>query len=77
MPVTAISSFVPDVLSLPVCCPQDIVRKMKQRKENIFLIGYGVVAYYLDTLKWPERDMFGEIPPIPQKPKNVKFNELK
>lgn len=30
------------------------------------------LIYYLHTLKWPERDMFGEIPPIPQKPKNVK-----
>lgn len=30
------------------------------------------LVYYLHTLKWPERDMFGEIPPIPQKPKNVK-----
>ena len=30
------------------------------------------LVYYLHTLKWPEKDMFGEIPPIPQKPKNVK-----
>ncbi len=30
------------------------------------------LVYYLNTLKWPEKDMFGEIPPIPQKPKNVK-----
>ncbi len=30
------------------------------------------LVYYLYTLKWPEKDMFGEIPPIPQKPKNVK-----
>ena len=30
------------------------------------------LVYYLHTLKWPERDMFGEIPPIPSKPKNVK-----
>lgn len=30
------------------------------------------LVYYLHTLKWPERDMFGEIPPIPQKPNNVK-----
>ena len=30
------------------------------------------LLYYLYTLKWPEKDMFGEIPPIPQKPKNVK-----
>lgn len=30
------------------------------------------LVYYLHTLKWPEKDMFGEIPPIPQNPKNVK-----
>lgn len=30
------------------------------------------LVYYLHTLKWPEKDMFGEIPPIPKKPKNVK-----
>lgn len=28
--------------------------------------------YYLHTLKWPERDMFGNLPPIPQKAKKVK-----
>ena len=30
------------------------------------------LVYYLHTLKWPEKDMFGEIPPIPSKPKNIK-----
>lgn len=30
------------------------------------------LVYYLHTLKWPEKDMFGEIPPIPLKTKNVK-----
>ena len=30
------------------------------------------LVYYLYTLKWPEKDIFGEIPPIPQKPKNIK-----
>lgn len=30
------------------------------------------LVYYLHTLKWPEKDMFGEIPPIPQKAKSVK-----
>ena len=30
------------------------------------------LLYYLHTLKWPERDMFGEIPAIPQKTKCVK-----
>lgn len=37
----------------------------------------GVMVYYLYILKWPKRDMLGEIPPIPQKPKNVKYNEIK
>lgn len=30
------------------------------------------LVYYLHTLKWPERDIFGELPPIPSKTKNVK-----
>ena len=30
------------------------------------------LVYYLHTLKWPERDMFGQLPPIPEKRKNVK-----
>lgn len=30
------------------------------------------LVYYLHTLKWPEKDMFGEIPPIPNKTTNVK-----
>ena len=30
------------------------------------------LAYYLHTLKWPDKDMFGERRPIPQKPKHVK-----
>ncbi len=30
------------------------------------------LVYYLHALKWPEKDMFGEIPPIPMKPKNIK-----
>lgn len=30
------------------------------------------LVYYLHTLKWPEKDMFGEIPSIPPKTKNVK-----
>lgn len=30
------------------------------------------LVYYLHTLKWPEKDMFGEIPPIPNKTKNMK-----
>ena len=30
------------------------------------------LQYYLHTGKLPERDMFGDIPPIPNKPKNLK-----
>lgn len=30
------------------------------------------LVYYLYTLRWPERDMFGELPPIPTKEKKVK-----
>lgn len=30
------------------------------------------LVYYLHTLKWPKRDLFGQIPPIPEKSKNVK-----
>ena len=30
------------------------------------------LIYYLNTLKWPQRDMFGQLPTIPQKKKNVK-----
>lgn len=30
------------------------------------------LVYYLHTLKWAERDMFGNLPPIPKKEKKVK-----
>lgn len=30
------------------------------------------LVYYLQTLKLPERDLFGKVPPIPQKQKKVK-----
>ena len=30
------------------------------------------LVYYLYTLKWPKRDMFGQLPTIPQKEKKVK-----
>lgn len=30
------------------------------------------LVYYLHTLIWPERDIFGELPPLPNKEKNVK-----
>ena len=30
------------------------------------------LVYYLHTLKWPERDLFGQLPPIPEKTCKVK-----
>lgn len=30
------------------------------------------LVYYLHTLKWPERDMFGELPPLPNNSRKVK-----
>ena len=30
------------------------------------------LVYYLHTLKWPKRDLFGNLPPIPEKEKKVK-----
>lgn len=30
------------------------------------------LVYYLHTLKLPEKDMFGNLPPIPEKVRNVK-----
>lgn len=30
------------------------------------------LVYYLHTLKWPERDMFGQLPSLPNRIKNVK-----
>ena len=30
------------------------------------------LVYYLYTLKWPERDVFGQLPPLPRKEKKVK-----
>lgn len=30
------------------------------------------LVYYLHTLKWPVRDMFGQLPPLPNKEKKVK-----
>ncbi len=30
------------------------------------------LVYYIHTLKWPERDMFGNLPPIPEKKKSIK-----
>lgn len=30
------------------------------------------LVYYLHTLKWPERNIFGQLPPVPSKEKKVK-----
>ena len=30
------------------------------------------LIYYLHTLKWPERDMFGQLPPLPDREKKIK-----
>ena len=32
------------------------------------------LVYYLHTLKWPVRDMFGQLPPLPNKEKKVKLS---
>ena len=58
--------------------PSKYCKYKKSNLENIFQLMKRIFAddkelvYYLHTLKWPEIDMFGEIPLIPQKIKNVK-----
>lgn len=46
------------------CVDGELMKKIFAEDEEL--------VYYLHTLKWPERDMFGEIPPLPQKEKKVK-----
>lgn len=46
------------------CIDGELMKKIFAEDEEL--------VYYLHTLKWPERDMFGEIPPLPQKEKKVK-----
>ena len=52
-------------------CAEDIDLEAYGLMKRIFADDKELV-YYLHTLKWPEKDMFGEIPPIPSKTKNVK-----
>lgn len=46
------------------CIDEELMKRIFADDKELF--------YYLHTLKWPEKDMFGEIPPIPLKVKNVK-----
>lgn len=46
------------------CIDDELMKKIFADDEEL--------AYYLHTLKWPERDMFGNLPVIPNKKKNVK-----
>ena len=46
------------------CIDGELMKKIFAEDEELL--------YYLHTLKWPERDMFGELPPLPQKEKKVK-----
>jgi len=46
------------------CIDGDLMKRIFADDEEL--------VYYLHTGKLPERDMFGEIPPIPTKPKNLK-----
>ncbi len=46
------------------CIDGELMKRLFSEDEEL--------VYYLHTLKWPERDMFGQLPPIPEKKKNVK-----
>ena len=46
------------------CIDGELMKRMFANDEEL--------VYYLHTLKWPERDIFGQLPPIPEKKKNVK-----
>ena len=46
------------------CIDGDLMKRIFAEDEEL--------VYYLHTGKLPERDMFGEIPPIPEKQKNLK-----
>lgn len=46
------------------CIDGELMKKIFSDDEEL--------VYYLHTLKLPERDMFGKLPPIPTKVKNVK-----
>lgn len=46
------------------CIDGELMKKIFAEDEEL--------VYYLHTLKWPEKDIFGNIPPIPIKEKNIK-----
>ena len=46
------------------CIDGELMKKIFAEDEEL--------VYYLHTLKWPERDIFGNLPPIPQKTRKVK-----
>ena len=46
------------------CIDGELMKRIFSQDEEL--------VYYLHTLKWPERDIFGQLPPLPMKTKNVK-----
>ena len=46
------------------CIDSELMKRIFAEDEEL--------VYYLHTLKWPERDIFGQLPPIPSKEKKVK-----
>ena len=46
------------------CIDGELMKRLYANDEELL--------YYLHTLKWPERDIFGQIPPIPEKTVNIK-----
>ena len=46
------------------CTDRELMKRIFSEDEDF--------VYYLHTLKWPERDMFGQLPPLPVKKKNIK-----
>ena len=46
------------------CIDGELMKRIFAKDEEL--------VYYLHTLKWPERNLFNELPPIPEKKKNVK-----
>lgn len=46
------------------CIDGELMKRIFAKDEEL--------VYYLHTLKWPDRDMFGNLPPIPKKEKKVK-----
>lgn len=46
------------------CIDRDLMKRIFSEDEDF--------VYYLYTLKWPKRDMFGQLPQLPELKKNVK-----